>query len=110
MSRNPQVSVQAAGDQGAALLQKYPEGTPLKMVLLVRKDLKMQKGKIAAQCSHATLACYKVSRKYQRELLKEWEWLGQAKITLTVTSDVSAPLTAAILKTTVSLLHWVRPT
>ncbi|GJS01558.1 peptidyl-tRNA hydrolase 2, mitochondrial [Tanacetum coccineum] len=30
-----------------------------KMVLVVRNDLKMGKGKIAAQCSHATLGLYK---------------------------------------------------
>ncbi|KAJ3564703.1 hypothetical protein NP233_g8122 [Leucocoprinus birnbaumii] len=29
-----------------------------KMVLVVRTDLGMSTGKIAAQCSHATLACY----------------------------------------------------
>jgi hypothetical protein len=28
-------------------------------VLIVRTDLNMSSGKIAAQCSHATLACYK---------------------------------------------------
>ncbi|TIB79818.1 PTH2-domain-containing protein [Wallemia mellicola] len=32
---------------------------PCKLVLVVRTDLGMTKGKIAAQCSHATLACYK---------------------------------------------------
>jgi PTH2 family peptidyl-tRNA hydrolase len=30
-----------------------------KLVLVVNDSLKMTKGKIAAQCSHATLACYK---------------------------------------------------
>lgn len=30
-----------------------------KMVLVVRNDFKMGKGKAAAQCSHATLAAYK---------------------------------------------------
>ena len=31
----------------------------LKMVLVVRTDLKMGKGKIGAQCGHATLGSYK---------------------------------------------------
>ena len=31
----------------------------MKMVLVVRQDLKMGKGKAAAQCCHATLAAYK---------------------------------------------------
>lgn len=30
-----------------------------KLVLVVRSDLGMGKGKVAAQCGHATLACYK---------------------------------------------------
>ena len=42
------VSMRAPGDGGAGLLQRYP-GEECKMVLLVRMDLKMQKGKIAAQ-------------------------------------------------------------
>ena len=35
---------------------------PNKMVLVVRTDLDMGKGKMAAQCGHATLAAYKIAR------------------------------------------------
>ncbi|EPE07765.1 peptidyl-trna hydrolase 2 [Ophiostoma piceae UAMH 11346] len=60
------------------------------MVLVVRTDLGMTKGKIAAQCGHATLACYKVLRKAAErdptsgagKLLQRWERRGQAKIAL----------------------------
>ena len=31
---------------------------PVKQVLLYRRDLKMRKGKIAAQCAHASLAVF----------------------------------------------------
>ena len=31
----------------------------VKMVLVVREDLKMQKGKIGAQCGHATLGVFR---------------------------------------------------
>ncbi|KAJ2895535.1 peptidyl-tRNA hydrolase PTH2-domain-containing protein [Zalerion maritima] len=59
-----------------------------KLVLVVRTDLGMTKGKIAAQCSHATLACYKkISSKAitnptspEAALLRRWERQGQAKI------------------------------
>lgn len=34
-----------------------------KLVLVVRTDLGMGKGKVAAQCGHATLACYKRATK-----------------------------------------------
>lgn len=93
-----------------------------KLVLVVRTDLGMTKGtsyshfallylpttyhlpptnppsppgKIAAQCSHATLACYKkLSRAAQRNpsspearLLQRWEHRGQAKIAVQVKSE-----------------------
>lgn len=35
----------------------------VKMVLVVRADCKMEKGKIAAQCSHAAVLAYKQSMK-----------------------------------------------
>lgn len=35
-----------------------PEPYEYKQMLVVRKDLNMRKGKIAAQAAHATLACY----------------------------------------------------
>ena len=36
-----------------------------KMVLVVRRDLGMNKGKIAAQCGHAVLGCYKAAVRSQ---------------------------------------------
>ncbi|ODQ56404.1 PTH2-domain-containing protein [Saitoella complicata NRRL Y-17804] len=53
-----------------------------KLVLVVRTDLGMTKGKIAAQCSHATLACYKSLLRHNPALLQHWESAGQPKITL----------------------------
>ena len=60
-----------------------------KLVLVVRTDLGMSKGKIAAQCSHATLACYRTlqSQSSTRGLLKQWERGGQAKIAVQVGSE-----------------------
>ncbi|EME88946.1 uncharacterized protein MYCFIDRAFT_101825, partial [Pseudocercospora fijiensis CIRAD86] len=60
-----------------------------KLVLLVRSDLGMTKGKIAAQCGHATLACYKTFSQADpnHPLLKQWESLGQAKVALKVDSE-----------------------
>lgn len=58
-----------------------------KLVLLVRMDLKMDKGKIAAQCGHATLACYKTMLQTNPTLLKSWERSGQAKVALKCTSE-----------------------
>ena len=46
-------------------MQPLPSSTEEhKLVLVVRTDLGMGKGKIAAQCGHATLACYKRASRY----------------------------------------------
>jgi len=58
-----------------------------KLVLVVRSDLGMTKGKIAAQCSHATLACYKALAKSNPRLLRHWERSGQAKIAVKCDSE-----------------------
>lgn len=46
-------------------------------------------GKIAAQCSHATLACYKSFLRINpaHPVLKQWERRGQAKVALKVDSE-----------------------
>jgi PTH2 family peptidyl-tRNA hydrolase len=95
---------------------KFDAREECKMVLVVRTDLGMTKGsfsfhpfpplkqtnvclvttgKIAAQCSHATLACYKrLLRTAQQnpqsseaKVLQQWERLGQAKIAVQVKSE-----------------------
>ncbi|KZV77611.1 PTH2-domain-containing protein [Peniophora sp. CONT] len=60
---------------------------PCKLVLVVRTDLGMSSGKIAAQCSHATLACYKALVNKNPKLVKHWERTGQAKIALKCNSE-----------------------
>ncbi|CAB0013831.1 unnamed protein product [Nesidiocoris tenuis] len=55
-------------------------GDDCKLVIVVRTDLGMGKGKIAAQCSHATLGCYKQAMKRYPELLEAWEAAGQPKV------------------------------
>ncbi|KAF0852171.1 putative mitochondrial peptidyl-tRNA hydrolase AgPth2_1 [Andalucia godoyi] len=59
----------------------------LKMVLIVRTDLGMQKGKAAAQCCHACLASYEKAKKICPKTLREWYEYGQPKITLKVDSE-----------------------
>ncbi|KAH3685204.1 hypothetical protein WICPIJ_003798 [Wickerhamomyces pijperi] len=58
-----------------------------RLALVIRTDLKMTKGKVAAQCSHATLGAYRLMSMENSEsenlpLLRRWERHGQAKITL----------------------------
>ncbi len=49
---------------------------------VVNMELKMGKGKLAAQCCHAAVGCYKFSCQYSKKALHQWEWLGQGKICL----------------------------
>ncbi|KAG8936327.1 hypothetical protein FRC03_000113 [Tulasnella sp. 419] len=72
---------EAAGDTDLASI-KPGLLEECKLVLVVRTDLKMTTGKIAAQCGHATLACYKALQVANPELLRHWERTGQAKIAL----------------------------
>ncbi|KAK8220459.1 peptidyl-tRNA hydrolase PTH2-domain-containing protein [Phyllosticta capitalensis] len=60
-----------------------------KLVLVVRTDLKMGQGKVAAQCGHATLACYKAFLRTAPDspVLKRWERYGQMKVALKCTSE-----------------------
>jgi PTH2 family peptidyl-tRNA hydrolase len=55
---------------------------PYKMVLCVNTDLSMGKGKIAAQCCHAAVGCYKRAVKHCPAALRAWELTGCAKIAL----------------------------
>ncbi|XP_051539691.1 peptidyl-tRNA hydrolase 2, mitochondrial-like [Myxocyprinus asiaticus] len=56
------------------------ESGEFKMILVVRTDLKMGKGKVAAQCSHAAVSAYKQVQRRNPELLKQWEYCGQPKV------------------------------
>ncbi|XP_059474690.1 peptidyl-tRNA hydrolase 2, mitochondrial-like [Neocloeon triangulifer] len=53
-----------------------------KLVVVVRTDLKMGKGKIAAQVAHAAVAAYKQAKRWNPEVLGEWERCGQTKVAL----------------------------
>ena len=65
----------------------FREGDAYKMVLLIRTDVGMSKGKAAAQCAHAAIAAYRTAHKHQPRALDAWEEDGQAKVTLKVDSD-----------------------
>jgi len=71
--RSPEEDVQKGI---AAKLVPKSKSNRAKMVLVVRQDLKMGVGKIAAQCSHATLGLYKTMVKTHPSLLHTWEHLG----------------------------------
>lgn len=53
----------------------------MKQIMVVRTDLKMGKGKIAAQCCHGAIGAYKKSSSNK---IKKWESESYAKVVLKV--------------------------
>ena len=51
----------------------------MKQVIVVRADLKLSKGKLAAQCSHAS---YTAAKKTKNSIREVWEKEGQKKVIL----------------------------
>ncbi|KAJ2550965.1 hypothetical protein EV175_003867 [Coemansia sp. RSA 1933] len=77
------VAVPVAGDKmddDAIAQQAHNEGT--KLVLVVRGDMALSKGTVAQLCAQVTLECYKKAQRMAPRVLSEWEYTGQAKVTL----------------------------
>ncbi len=58
-----------------------------KQIIVIRTDLKMGKGKLAAQSSHASLGAYKKASRTHPEIVKDWEMEGQEKVVLKVSGE-----------------------
>ena len=59
----------------------------MKQAIVVRADLKMGKGKIAAQVAHASLAAAEAAQQRKPGWYSGWKSEGQAKIVLKVDSE-----------------------
>jgi len=70
------------GPTEEATFDEFNISGEMKLVLVVRNDLKMGKGKAAAQCAHASVMAYQQAAKRQPELLKLWQLSGQRKVVL----------------------------
>ncbi len=55
-----------------------------KQVILIRQDLKLPKGKLAAQCAHASVEAV---LKSDSEVVKKWRKEGMAKIVVKVKDE-----------------------
>ncbi|CAG0882396.1 unnamed protein product [Darwinula stevensoni] len=58
-----------------------------KLILVVRTDLKMGKGKVAAQCAHASVLAFRQAMTRNPEMLKMWELCGQPKVVVKVDDE-----------------------
>ncbi|TMW47870.1 hypothetical protein DOY81_007054 [Sarcophaga bullata] len=74
--------------QNVLKMAKTVSSPPTKLALVVRGDLKMSKGKTAAQCAHAAVLCVQESQfsknDQNHQLLESWLIKGQPKIVLKV--------------------------
>ena len=93
----------AAASSDALLFSSFPSSTPFKLVLLVRADLKMRTGKIAAQVAHAAVGTVmELQAESARErasgvsgasssngpvALRRWLSQGQAKVVLSIKDE-----------------------
>lgn len=69
---------------------KGSRSEPHKLIFCVRTDLKMQKGKIAAQVGHAAVGAYKACARIRPATLQIWEDNSQPKIALQISSQQEA--------------------
>lgn len=59
----------------------------VKMILVVRNDLKMGKGKAAAQCAHAAVSAVSLARRMAPLTLRKWQRSGQQKVVVKVDNE-----------------------
>ena len=57
-----------------------------KMVIVVRKDIKLSPGKMAAQVAHAAVTCSLRAKEKKRKWMKKWMDGGQKKVVVKVES------------------------
>jgi len=58
-----------------------------KQVIVVREDIKMSKGKLAAQVAHASVIASEIARREHEEWWRYWWREGQKKVVLGVKSE-----------------------
>jgi len=68
------------------MASKNPCGE-LKQALILRADLGMGKGKLAAQAAHASLEAYKLALSKESATVKRWEREGSRKVALRAESE-----------------------
>ncbi|XP_036380647.1 peptidyl-tRNA hydrolase 2, mitochondrial isoform X2 [Megalops cyprinoides] len=78
-----------AGNGAGSEVSVMGESGEFKLTLVVRTDLKMGKGKVAAQCSHAAVSAYKQVQRRNPDLLKQWEYCGQPKVVVKAPDEES---------------------
>ena len=58
-----------------------------KLVVAVRTDLKMSKGKLAVQVAHAAVICALAARRHHRRIFRKWYDEGQKKVVVKIKGE-----------------------
>ena len=74
----------------------FDRDSEYKVVILMRQDVKMSKGKSAAQACHAAVACALASKKKNPSAFAEWDGCGQKIAALKMRDLNAASLEAAM--------------
>ena len=67
----------------------------LKQAIVIRSDLQMGKGKIAAQVSHASLSAYKKTEREEPDAAKEWEEEGKTTMIVAENTKIIGAIAVA---------------
>lgn len=72
----------------------------VKQVIIIRKDLKMSKGKMIAQACHAAVSAAELARQLIPDVYRKWLSVGQKKVVLSAsTLEELEEVEAAIKRT-----------
>jgi PTH2 family peptidyl-tRNA hydrolase len=64
--------------------ETVPSGEAFKQVIIVRRDLRLGRGKLAAQVAHASLTAYLEAARLKPEWAARWLESGQKKVVVSV--------------------------
>jgi PTH2 family peptidyl-tRNA hydrolase len=67
--------------------EKHMSDFHYKQVIVFRSDLKLSKGKVAAQAGHAAVSAAEEARKHRKDWWEAWLNEGQCKVVLKVKSE-----------------------
>jgi len=59
----------------------------MKQIIILRKDLRLGKGKLAAHAAHASLAAYRKTASKYPEIVEEWIAGGEKKVVVGIGSE-----------------------
>ncbi len=63
------------------------KNSPIKQVIVIRRDINLGKGKLAGQVAHASVAGYRKVKQSNPEIIEKWEFAGEKKVVVKIDSE-----------------------